>query len=157
MMLIVCFNGVLYYLFPFIRYLPALLIKMSILDSFLFIVFAHSLIELIEAKSKQYTWSLGLKVIPISPPSSMLGKLLNPEHLLPWFCNMISDEIWSLIDLAAISPLLVSRHNKSMRAPRLARSNAVSFPIPELPPRIYWALLSTVLSKMVRSITFYIS
>ena len=68
---------------PYHMYLPALLIKMSILDSFVFIFFAHSLIELIEAKSKQYTCSLGLKVIPISPPSSMFGKLLNPEHLLP--------------------------------------------------------------------------
>ena len=125
---------------------------MSILDSFLLIVFVHSLIELIEAKSKQYTWSFGLKVIPISPPSSMLGNLLKPEQLLPWFCKMISEEIWSLIDFAAISPLLVSRHNKSIRAPRLARSSAVSFPMPELPPRIDQILLSNVLFKILRCI-----
>ena len=124
-----------YWVLIFFMHVPALLISISILASFFVIFLAHSLIQLVDPKSKRYTCTSGLWLLfPSSPPSSTFCKTLNPERLLPWFCKFISDAIWSLIDFAAISPFSVFRQSKRTRAPRLAKSNAVAFPIPELPP-----------------------
>ena len=48
--------------------------------------------------------------------------------------STLSLELFRMISLAAFSPLFLSRHAKMTCAPRLAKSKAVSYPMPQLAP-----------------------